>query len=88
MIICTKKDGTTITAQARAKSAVTWTLEVTQPDGSKQDIRGMAAGPDNNGVYTGTWLGVNYRDGTTYLVVAADGERIDDSQNVPFGTCS
>ena len=84
-IICTKKDGTTITAQANSDSAVTWSLHVTQGDGSGTDH----AGTDVvllNGTHSVTWSSVT--SGTSYTVTATNADGRTQSKPVPFGTCT
>jgi hypothetical protein len=87
-IICTKQDCTTITAQATADSAVTWTLHVTQQDGTVTDIPGTDS-VSLNGNHTVTFS--NVPNGTSYNVTAdiLSSTRTGDgvTQPVPFGTC-
>jgi hypothetical protein len=79
-ITCTKKDGTTITAQASGEGPVTWSLLVIQEGGLQVTIPPMSTS-SNNGVYTATWSNV---PNGTYKVTASSGNRMD-TQPVPFG---
>jgi hypothetical protein len=82
-ITCTKKDGTTITAQATGDGPITWSLHISQQGGLGLDVPPTSTSL-NNGVYTATWSSVT--DGTSYRVTATNGQQRTDSQPVPFGT--
>jgi hypothetical protein len=84
-ITCTKHDGTTISAQASAHTALTWTLDVTPSGGGLMQTFNATDVVLPNGVHTATFTDVP--DGT-YQVTASSAAGMNDSQGVPFGTCS
>jgi hypothetical protein len=81
-ITCTQKNGTTIKAQATSQMAVTWTLYV---DGSDNGIPG-ADQVSPGGKHSVTFA--NVPTGSSYTVTASTGAERNDSQDVPFGTCT
>jgi hypothetical protein len=83
-ITCTKQAGTTISAQASALSALTWTLEVTPSGGGPVQTFNGTDVVLPSGVHTVTFT--NVPDGT-YQVAASSATGMSDSQPVPFGTC-
>jgi hypothetical protein len=86
IIVCTKKDGTTITALANSDVIVQWKLRIIPavgPELPQRDPSSVTQPPHDPA--TATWNGVP--DGATYRVVADNGKRGGDDEPVPFGNC-
>jgi hypothetical protein len=80
-ITCTQKNGTTIKAQATSQMTVTWSLSVDGANG----ITGIDhVLPD--GKHSVSWT--NVPAGSSYTVTASTSPERNDSQDVPFGTCT
>jgi hypothetical protein len=86
-ITCTKLTDKTVFAQAKAVAVVTWTLVVTPTGGGPPTtLPPSSTTPPPAGASPSATFS-NVPDGT-YLVLATTPSGMQDSQPVPFGTCS